>query len=87
MVIYKAILKYGYSNFQLEILEYCESSNVIEREQYYLDLSQPEYNVLLKAGSSLGFKHSEETLAKFRARNKIEGSGRPIQKIEVFDNE
>lgn len=38
------------------------------REQYYLDLLKPEYNILTKAGSSLGFKHSEDTLAKFRAR-------------------
>jgi hypothetical protein len=31
MVIYKALLKYGYSGFKLEILEYCEPSNCIER--------------------------------------------------------
>lgn len=34
--------KYGYSKFKLEILEYCEISNLIEREQYYLDLLKPE---------------------------------------------
>jgi group I intron endonuclease len=61
MVINRALLKYGYSNFTLEILEYCEPSNVIAREQFYLDLLKPEYNILAKAGSSLGFKHTEET--------------------------
>jgi len=61
MLIYKALLKYGYSNFILEILEYCERSLLIEREQYYFDLLKPEYNILQKAGSTLGFKHSEET--------------------------
>lgn len=30
--IYSAILKYGYSNFQLEILEYCLPENAISRE-------------------------------------------------------
>jgi len=40
--------------------------NLINREQYYLDLLQPEYNVLKVAGSSLGFKHREESLAKVR---------------------
>jgi len=66
--IYRALLKYGYSSFSLEILEYCEESLVISREQYYMDLLNPEYNILKKAASSLGYKHSEETLAKMRAR-------------------
>lgn len=61
MHINRALLKYGYSKFKLEILEYCKISNLIEKEQYYLDLLKPEYNILLKAGSSLGFKHSEKT--------------------------
>jgi group I intron endonuclease len=52
----------------LEILEYCDTSNTYEREQHYLDLLKPKYNILTKAGSSLGHKHSEETLIKFKAR-------------------
>jgi len=66
MRIDRALLKYGYSNFQLDILEYCEGSNLIEREQYYLDLLKPEYNILLIAGSSLGFKHKSETILKMK---------------------
>lgn len=68
MSINKALLKYGYSNFQLEILEYCEPSDVIQREQYYIDLLGPEYNILKTAGSSFGYKHTAETLAKLRGR-------------------
>jgi group I intron endonuclease len=64
MVIYKALLKYGYANFSLEILEYCEPSKCVEREQYYLDLLKPEYNILPTAGSSFGFRHSEESKKK-----------------------
>lgn len=64
MLICKAILKYGYSNFKLEILEYCDPQIVLVREQFYLDLLKPEYNILTKAGSSLGFKHSEESKQK-----------------------
>lgn len=67
-IISRALLKHGYSYFEIEILEYCEISNLIEREQYYLDLFKPAYNILKKAGSFLGYKHTEETLAKFRAR-------------------
>lgn len=45
-------------NFTLEILEYCSKDATIEREQFYLDKLQPKYNLLKKAGSNLGFKHS-----------------------------
>jgi len=63
------VLKNGYSNFSLEILEYCAASKCIEREQYYLDHLKPEYNILKVAGSSLGFKHSDVTKEKIRAYN------------------
>jgi len=63
-IIYRALLKYGYSQFSLEILEYCEPENCITREQYYLDLLPHEYNILPNAGSLRGFRHSEETRAK-----------------------
>lgn len=86
MIISKALLKYGYSNFKLEILEYCDMENLREREQYYFDLLKPEYNVLKIAGSLLGFKHSEESLLKLRSHlsdlNRKKG-----HKIEVIDIE
>lgn len=68
-IIYRALLKNGYSNFSLEILEYCSPENKFLREQYYMDLLKPDYNVLKTAGSFLGFKHSEETIKKFRIQS------------------
>jgi group I intron endonuclease len=68
MPICSALLKYGYSNFQLEILEYSTKNKVLIKEQYYLDLLKSEYNILTTAGSSLGYRHSPETIAKFKAR-------------------
>lgn len=68
MSINKALLKYGYSGFQLEIFEYCEPSDVISREQYYIDPLVPEYNILKSTGSSQGYKHSDETKAKIKAK-------------------
>lgn len=62
--IFRALLKYGYTKFRLEILEYCDYDKCLEREQYYLDSLNPGYNILKKAGSSLGYKHTEETIAK-----------------------
>jgi group I intron endonuclease len=67
--IYRSLLKYGYSNFRLEILEYCDPDKTLNREQAFLDLLQPHYNILKKAGSLLGFRHSEETIAKLKTQS------------------
>nr|AKB93438.1 GIY-YIG endonuclease [Fusarium graminearum]AKB93494.1 GIY-YIG endonuclease [Fusarium graminearum]AKB93552.1 GIY-YIG endonuclease [Fusarium graminearum]AKB93607.1 GIY-YIG endonuclease [Fusarium graminearum]AKB93773.1 GIY-YIG endonuclease [Fusarium graminearum] len=64
LVISRALIKYGYSNFSLEILEYCDIANLTEREQYYMDKLNPRYNTLKIAGSSSGHKLSEETKTK-----------------------
>ena len=65
--IYNAILKHGVYKFILEILEYCDKEMVVIREQCYIDLLQPEYNILKTAGSCLGNKASLETRAAMRA--------------------
>lgn len=62
--ISRALIKYGYSNFYVTILEYCDKSDLLIREQSYFDKLNPQYNILKIAGSSLNFKHSEETKAK-----------------------
>ena len=68
-IICSALLKYNYSNFRLDILEYCDTAILIEREQYYLDNLKPEYNILKVAGSMLGFKHSKVTKEILREKN------------------
>jgi len=75
-IICRALLKYGYAGFRLEILEYCPSSIVLAREQFYLDKFNPEYNILKVAGSNLGYKHSEASLKSMsiasKKRNELE---------------
>lgn len=66
-LIYRALLKYNYHAFQLNILKYCEKNDLIKWEQYYIDLLSPEYNILRIAGSSLGHKHSCATLLKLKS--------------------
>jgi len=62
MNIHRALLKYGYSNFSLEILEYCDFSELLKREKYYIDLLLPEYNIPQEPSAPmLGRMHSEET--------------------------
>jgi group I intron endonuclease len=66
--IENALIKYGHKEFTLEILEYCPKDKLIEREQYYLDLLLPDYNILSFAYSLKGFKHSEKTIEKLKER-------------------
>ncbi len=50
-----------------EILEYCNGKELLlKREQDYLDNLKPEYNIVETAGSTLGYKHTEESLEKMR---------------------
>ena len=71
MYINNALLKYGYSKFKLDILEYCTSKNLAAREQYYLDTLNPQYNILKVVYSSLGYKHSDDALVKVRKNLEI----------------
>ena len=69
-IICYALVKYGYSNFSLSILEYCNRDEVITREQYYLDLLNPTYNILKYAYSSDGYKHTLEAINKMSLAKK-----------------
>ena len=64
LIICRALIKYGHSNFSLTILEYCDISKLLDREQYYFDKLGPQYNILKIAGCSAGHTLSEETKAK-----------------------
>jgi len=96
MLISKSLLKYGYSNFKLEILEFCSVEEVSTREKYYIELLNPEYNIskIPRDGKRLGFNHTEEAKIKL----KLYHSNRPkevlvkmskaqltSQKVEVLD--
>jgi group I intron endonuclease len=73
MNIYKALLKYGHDNFSFDIIKYCKPTETIFFEQQYLDKYDFEYNILEKANSLLGFKHTKETLKKFKKRKNFKG--------------
>lgn len=64
--ILRAIVKYGIMNYIFVVLETCHVTDTLKREQYWLDLLEPEYNLSPKAGSTLGVTLSEETKAKLR---------------------
>lgn len=96
-MIYRALLKYGYHKFKLDILEYCVLSILVEREQYYLDKLKPEYNILKTAIYLTGFKHNKTSIELIRAsklgrkrteiaKSKIGASSKRAQCVTIINN-
>lgn len=61
--------KYGRECFNFEVIEVIEittniKQDLLDREQFWIDNIKPEYNILLVAGSALGYHHTEETKQK-----------------------
>lgn len=77
-IIYNSLLKNGYEKFKLDILEYITFSTsmtteerknfLLDREQHYFKWLNPEYNILTRAGSRLGAKHSAECIKFIREK-------------------
>jgi group I intron endonuclease len=64
--------EFGIEAFNVTVVERCLPSELISREQYYLDCTSCELNVRKRAESNLGFKRTLEDRAKQSAtRNKI----------------
>lgn len=70
ILLQRVINKYNLQGFIFVVFEYCEAENLISREEFYFDKIKPEYNRLKIAGSSLGFKHTEESLSKLSETHK-----------------
>ena len=55
--------KYGEDNFIFEIIEEVNKEDLLIREQYYIDLLNPKFNIARIAGSPIGVKHTKEARA------------------------
>jgi group I intron endonuclease len=58
--------KYGETAFVFGIIEYFNQDVLIEKEQYYIDITPKKYNLRLTAASNLGLSMSVETKEKIR---------------------
>lgn len=56
----RSFWKYGETAFRFIVLELCSLDVLLTKEQYYLDVIQPEYNICTIATSSLGTKRTDE---------------------------
>jgi len=69
MPVNVALLKYGYTNFSLTILEICDKDSLMSREKHFFEVYSPEYNILKTPRSPFrgsGWTHSEAALEKMR---------------------
>lgn len=97
MPIYVALLKHGYQNFSLTILEICDVDKLMSREKHFFEVYSPEYNTLDTPGSpsrGSGWIHSEATRENMRiaANNRYKSPGLSAAqpnsiKVEVVDLE
>lgn len=55
--------KYGADSFEFSVVEYCETYQLLDREQFCIDSEKPTYNVCPVAGSCLGVRHTKESRA------------------------
>lgn len=66
--------KYGEANFKFEIIEEVkDKTKLVEREQYWMDYCKAfgdGYNMTPKAGSQLGFHHSDKTCKQLSKAHK-----------------
>lgn len=65
-----AFLKHGEGAFIFEIIELAETDALTQREQHWMDVLRPAYNILPTARSQRGFVMSEESRAKMSAAKK-----------------
>lgn len=60
----RAFDKYGEGSFVFSVLELVDDkSKLIEREQFWMDSTSPQYNIAQVAGSTLGVRFSDEAKA------------------------
>ena len=80
-ILQNAYNKYGIDAFEFEVLEIIDITDdikkrLLDREQFWIDNLNPEYNILRVAGSNLGYNHTEET------KQKISNSMKGVKKSE-----
>ena len=70
MIINKTFLKYGYLNFTLKIFKYCNLQILMDREQYYINLLSPKYNINSSTNTRLITKYILEIILKLNLAKK-----------------
>ena len=71
-VLARAFRKHGVENFEFIVLEECAPDELGEKEIHYMELHQPEYNMVGGGGGVPGQKLSEETKRRLSEKGKAQ---------------
>lgn len=74
--------KYGENSFTIYVIEYCE--NYLEREQFYLDNENPEYNQMIVSAGSRWTQSMRDRASKSRLEGFKNGTIIPYQYKKVY---
>ena len=99
--IYNSLIKHGANNHKFEIICLCDREQLIKKEQMFIDFFKPDLNICKVAGSTLGYKHSDESKKKMSSlkkgikkeplsdehKNKIRISQKQAKKIYQYDKD
>lgn len=64
IILQRHVDKYGIDDLEFSIIEFCEIDQLLIREQHYIDIINPYFNVCKIAGRTLGVKQSSHTKEK-----------------------
>ena len=75
-ILQNHVNKYGLDDLKFSIVMSCSKKQLLDTEQYYIDLYEPHFNILKIAGRSTGhsWKKTPEAIEKTRRAN----LGRPL---------
>ena len=66
IMLQRAFHKYGEENIVFSIIEECDNCDLIDREQFYIDTLNPQYNIARTAGRMTGYKFTDEQKKRYR---------------------
>jgi group I intron endonuclease len=85
--------KYGLTDLQFSILELCPQNQLLERELYWFNILDTDFNILSNPNSSLGFKHDPASIQKMKDwkqseegrkwKEKYSGENSPQKRVDV----
>lgn len=76
--------KYGEAAFDYFIIERCDESNLIEREQWFINTLKPEYNQIFEIVKPLYTKESRQKLSESRKKAFKEGRIKKYQSKKIY---
>ena len=75
------VKKYGWDAFKFDVLELCDEKELTPRENYYLELLKPEYNIKTE-GNSMS-QEGRQRLSNLKRGKKRPDISKPVKCVEL----